>query len=198
MKSRTYELQKSKNQLSSLYHVSQTISSTLKLDDILQTILDFSIKISQASRGSIMLLDAEKHIFFIKIPFNKHEKNIDKIIFAENKNTIGWVVKNKKPLYIEDLENDKIFSKIKIIHRIIKQLSIIPIIIENEVRGIINLENTNVNTEIINLLKSFSEGAAVAINNAQLYQKIQDSYFEIIKALAQAIEAKDSILMVIL
>ena len=198
MKSRTYELQKSKNQLSSLYHVSQTISSTLKLDDILQTILDFSIKISQASRGSIMLLDAEKRIFFIKIPFNKHEKNIDKIIFAENKNTIGWVVKNKKPLYIEDLENDKIFSKIKIIHRIIKQLSIIPIIIENEVRGIINLENTNVNTEIINLLKSFSEGAAVAINNAQLYQKIQDSYFEIIKALAQAIEAKDSILMVIL
>jgi len=191
VKLRTQELQKSKNQLSTLYHVSQTISSTLKLEDILQTILDFSIKISKASRGSIMLLDTEKRIFFIKIPFNKNEKNIDKIIFAENKNTIGWVVKHKKPLYIEDLENDKQFSKIKIIRRKIKQLLIIPIIIENKVKGVINLENTNIDTEIINLLKSFSEGAAVAINNAQLYQKIQDSYFEIIKALAQAIEAKD-------
>lgn len=89
------------------------------------------------------------------------------------------------------MENDKQFSKIKIIRRKIKQLLIIPIIIEDKVKGVINLENTDINTEIINLLKSFSEGAAVAINNAQLYQKIQDSYFEIIKALAQAIEAKD-------
>jgi HD-GYP domain-containing protein (c-di-GMP phosphodiesterase class II) len=138
-----------------------------------------------------MLLDKKKRIFFIKIPHDKSEKNIDKITFAENENTIGWVVKNKKFLYIEDLENDKHFSKIKIIRRRIKQLLIIPIIVEDKVIGIINLENTSLNPDTIDLLRSFSEGAAVAINNARLYQKIQDSYFEIVKALAQAIEAKD-------
>ncbi len=188
---RTLELQKSKDQLSVLYKISRTISSTLKLDDILQTILDFSIKISGAGRGSIMLLDEKKRIFFIKIPYDKNEKNIDKITFAENENTIGWVVKNKKFLYIEDLENDKYFSKIKIIRRQIKQLLIIPIIIEEKVTGVLNLENTSLSPDTVDLLRSFSEGAAVAINNAHLYQKIQDSYFEIAKALAQAIEAKD-------
>ena len=188
---RTLELKSSKDQLSVLYQISRTINSTLKLDDILQTILDFSIKISCADRGSIMLLDKKKHIFFIKIPYDKSEKNIDKIIFTENENTIGWVVKNKKPLYIEDLESDKHFTKIKIIHRRIKQLFIIPIIVEGNVIGVINLENTSLTSETIELLKSFSEGAAVAINNAHLYQKIQESYFEIVKALAQAIEAKD-------
>lgn len=188
---RTLELKKSKDQLSVLYQISRTISSTLKLDDILQTILDFSIKISGADRGSIMLLDKKKRIFFIKIPYSKSEKNIDKITFSENENTIGWVVKNKKFLYIEDLENDKHFSKIKIILRQIKQLLIIPIIVEDKVKGVINLENTSLNPDTIDLLMSFSEGAAVAINNARLYQKIQDSYFEIAKALSQAIEAKD-------
>lgn len=188
---RTLELKKSKDQLSVLYQISRTISSTLKLDDILQTILDFSIKISGADRGSIMLLDKKKRIFFIKIPYSKSEKNIDKITFSENENTIGWVVKNKKFLYIEDLENDKHFSKIKIILRQIKQLLIIPIIVEDKVIGVINLENTSLNPDTIDLLMSFSEGAAVAINNARLYQKIQDSYFEIAKALSQAIEAKD-------
>lgn len=188
---RTRELKKSKDQLSVLYQVSRAISSTLKLDDILQTILDFSIKISGAGRGSIMLLDKKKHIFSIKIPYDKSEKNIDKITFAENENTIGWVVKNKKFLYIEDLENDKHFSKIKIIRRQIKQLLIIPIIVEDKVIGVINLENTSLGPDTIDLLRSFSEGAAVAVNNARLYQKIQDSYFEITKALAQAIEAKD-------
>ncbi len=138
-----------------------------------------------------MLLDKKKRIFFIKIPYDKSEKNIEKITFAENENTIGWVVENKKFLYIEDLENDKHFSKIKVIRRRIKQLLIIPIIIEDKVTGVINLENTSLNPDTIDLLMSFSEGAAVAINNARLYQKIQDSYFEITKALAQAIEAKD-------
>lgn len=188
---RTLELQKSKDQLSVLYKISRTISSTLKLDDILQTILDFSIKISGADRGSIMLLDKKKRIFFIKIPYDKSEINIDKINFSEDENTIGWVVKNKKFLYIEDLENDKHFSKIKIIRRRIKQLLIIPIIVESKVTGVINLENTSLDSDTIDLLRSFSEGAAVAINNASLYQKIQDNYFEIAKALAQAIEAKD-------
>lgn len=188
---RTRELKKSKDQLSVLYQVSRTISSTLKIDDILQTILDFSIKISGAGRGSIMLLDKKKRTFFIKIPYDKSEKNIDKITFAENENTIGWVVKNKKFLYIEDLENDKHFSKIEIIHRRIKQLLIIPIIVEDKVIGVINLENTSLGPDTIDLLRSFSEGAAVAVNNARLYQKIQDSYFEMTKALAQAIEAKD-------
>jgi len=188
---RTLELKKSKDQLSILYQISRTISSTLKLDDVLQTILDFSIKISGAGRGSIMLLDKKKRIFFVKIPYDKSEKNIDKITFAENKNTIGWVVKNKKFLYIEDLENDKHFSKIKIIRRRINQLLIIPIIVEDKVIGVINLENTSLSLDTIDLLRSFSEGAAVAINNARLYQKIKDSYFEIAKALAQAIEAKD-------
>jgi len=188
---RTRELKKSKDQLSVLYQIFRSISSTLKLDDILQTILDFSIKISGAGRGSIMLLDKKKRIFFIKIPYDKSEKNIDKITFAENENTIGWVVKNKKFLYIEDLENDKRFSKIKIIRRRIKQLLIIPIIVEDKVIGVINLENTSLSPDTIDLLMSFSEGAAVSINNAHLYKKIKDSYFEIVKALAQAIEAKD-------
>ncbi|GAH64456.1 unnamed protein product, partial [marine sediment metagenome] len=103
-----------------------------------------------------------------------------------------WVVKNKKHLYIKDLEKDKRFSKKEEIDYKLKQLLMVPIIIEGEVKGVINLEsNTSFTTDIINLLKSFSEQTAVAINNARLYQKIQDSYFEIVKALAQAIEAKD-------
>lgn len=191
VKLRTQELEKSKDKLSILYNISRVISSTLKLDNILKVILDFSVKISGANRGSVMLLDEKKNVFFIKIPHDRREKYIDKITFTKDESTIGWVVKNKKPLYIKDLEKDKRFSKKEIIHRRIKQLLIVPIIIEGEVKGVINLENTSLGPDKIDLLRSFSEGAAVAVNNARLYQKIQDSYFEIVKALAQAIEAKD-------
>ena len=189
---RTRELKKSKDRLFILYQISRSISSTLELDNILKVILDFSVKISGANRGSVMLLDEKKNVFFIKAAYNLSEKIIRKVTFAKDENTIGWVVKNKKPLYIKDLEKDKRFSKKEEIDYKLKQLLMVPIIIEGEVKGVINLDNnTSFTTDIINLLKSFSEQAAVAINNARLYHKIQDSYFEIVKALAQAIEAKD-------
>jgi putative nucleotidyltransferase with HDIG domain len=191
VKLRTQELEKSKNKLFILYNISRVISSTLKLDNILKVILDFSVKISGANRGSVMLLDEKKNIFSVKVAYNISEKVIRETTFAKDENTFGWVVKNKKPLYIKDLEQDKCFSKKETVDYKIKQLLMVPIIIENEVKGVINLDNASFTTDTINLLESFSEQAAVAINNARLYQKIQDSYFEIVKALAQALEAKD-------
>ncbi len=189
---RTRELKKSKNRLSILYQISRSVNSTLEVDNILKIILDFSVKISGSNRGSVMLLDEKKNVFFIKAAYNLSEKIIRNVTFSKDDNTIGWVAKNKKPLYIKDLEKDKRFSKKEEIDYKLKQLLMVPIIIEGEVKGVINLENnTSFTTDIINLLKSFSEQAAVAINNARLYHKIQDSYFEIVKALAQAIEAKD-------
>jgi len=170
----------------------RVISSTLKLDNILKVILDFSVKISGANRGSVMLLDEKKSIFSIKAAYNLSEKVIREVTFAKDENTIGWVVKNKKTLYIENLEQDKRFPKKEEVDYKVTQLLMVPIIIEGEVKGVINLDNsTSFTTDTISLLKSFSEQAAVAINNAHLYKKIQDSYFEIVKALAQAIEAKD-------
>ena len=84
-----------------------------------------------------------------------------------------WSDKLEKKIRLrtQELEKDKRFSKKEIIHRRIKQLFVIPIIIEGEVKRIINLENTSLATNTINLLKSFSEQAAVTINNARLYQK---------------------------
>ena len=189
---RTRELKKSKDRLFILYQISRSISSTLELDNILKVILDFSVKISGANRGSVMLLDEKKNTFFIKAAYNLSEKVILNVTFAKDENTIGWVAKNKKSLYIKDLEKDKRFSKKGGVDYKLNQLLIVPIIIEGEVKGVINLDNnTSFTTDTINLLKSFSEQVAVAINNAHLYQKIRDSYFEIVKALAQAIEAKD-------
>jgi len=194
VKLRTDELKKSKDQLAILYQISQAISSTLDIKDILKMILKFSVKISGANRGSVMLLDEKKNIFSIKAAYNLSEKMIREITFTKDENTIGWVVKNKKPLYIRNLEKDKRFSKKEAINYNIIQLLMVPIIIDGEVKGVINLDNIGkirFSRDIINLLRSFSEQAAVALHNAQLYQKIQDSYFEIVKALAQAIEAKD-------
>jgi len=194
VKLRTDELKKSKDQLAILYQISQAISSTLDIKDILKMILKFSVKISGANRGSVMLLDEKKNIFSIKAAYNLSEKMIREITFTKDENTIGWVVKNKKPLYIRNLEKDKRFSKKEAINYKIIQLLMVPIIIDGEVKGVINLDNfgkIKFSKNTINLLKSFSEQAAVALHNAQLYQKNQDSYFEIVKALAQAIEAKD-------
>ncbi|GAH11113.1 unnamed protein product, partial [marine sediment metagenome] len=70
---RTHELKKSKDRLFILYQISRSISSTLELNKILKVILDFSVKISGANRGSFMLLDEKKNIFTIRVAHNLSE-----------------------------------------------------------------------------------------------------------------------------
>ncbi|TFG93191.1 MAG: hypothetical protein E4G71_00855 [Candidatus Atribacteria bacterium] len=94
---RTLEVKNSKDQLSVLYQISRTINSTLKLDDILQTILDFSIKISCADRGSIMLLDKKKHIFLLKSPMIRAKKTLIRLFLPKMKILSAEWLKIKNP-----------------------------------------------------------------------------------------------------
>ena len=49
-----------KDNISKLYDVGQSISTTVALDDLLQTIIDNVIDVSRAQRGFIMLVDADQ------------------------------------------------------------------------------------------------------------------------------------------
>jgi putative nucleotidyltransferase with HDIG domain len=67
---------------------------------------------------------------------------------------------------------------------------------KEKVLGVIELNNKrgtgSFNEEDLQMLQSIANQAAVAIENANLYQEVQRSYFDTIKALVQAVEEKDN------
>ncbi len=91
-----------------------------------------------------------------------------------------WVAKNMQPLLIEDIACDFRFDaeKIKVEDdRAICSLMSVPMMIGNKAIGILRIDTPVENyfqTENIRLLSTVGDLGAVAIENAQLYEKIEE------------------------
>lgn len=91
-----------------------------------------------------------------------------------------WIAKNMHALLIEDTKNDFRFDMEKA-HtedsRIIRSLMSVPMMVGNKAIGILRLDSSRSNyflPENVRLLTTIADLGAVAIENAQLYEKIED------------------------
>ena len=91
-----------------------------------------------------------------------------------------WVVKTLHPLLVEDANTDFRFDAEKIISedgRIVRSLISAPLIVGNKTLGILRVDSLlphHFFTDDLRFLRTIGDLASVAIENAQLYQKIED------------------------
>lgn len=91
-----------------------------------------------------------------------------------------WVVKNMQALLIEDTKNDFRFDADKARTedaRVVRSLMSVPMMIGSKAIGILRLDSAQPNffhSENLRLLTTIADLGAVAIENAQLYEKIED------------------------
>ncbi len=91
-----------------------------------------------------------------------------------------WVVKTMQPLLIEDTRNDFRFDLDKIIleeYRPIRSVMSVPLIVHHKPIGILRVDcpqEKEFTTEDLRLLMTMGDVGAMAIENAQLYEKLED------------------------
>ncbi len=91
-----------------------------------------------------------------------------------------WVIKAMQPLLIEDARSDFRFDMDKIAledQRTIRSVISIPLTIHNKTLGLLRVDSPqekNFTTEDLRVLMTMGSLGAVAIENAQLYERIQD------------------------
>lgn len=90
-----------------------------------------------------------------------------------------WVVKNMQPLLIEDAHSDFRFDMDKIARedRTIGSLMSVPLLAGPKAVGILRVDSAkekHFNTDDLRLLRAVSDLGAVAIDNTQLYEKLED------------------------
>ena len=91
-----------------------------------------------------------------------------------------WVVRNLKPLLIKDTHSDFRFDMEKIgadEARDFRSLMSVPMLLEDRVIGILRLDSPKVNyfdTEDVRLLLTVGHVGAIAVENAQLYERIEE------------------------
>lgn len=194
IENKNYHLEKAVDRLRILYKISTSLTSVVDSDEIIKMIVDKSATIMKAKIASLMLVDKNSNTLFIKYSIGLRPEVLDIKVSIEN-SISGWVVREGKPLIVKNIETDERFKRVNRENYESKSLISSPVIIKGEVVGVLNVNNKidgGVFTEDeLELLNTLASQTAISLENANLYADLQKSYFDTIRALVNAIEAKD-------
>lgn len=177
----------SKNQYNLLIKISQSLTSTLNLDDILHSLLKETVSVLEADAGLLFIYDKDEDCLISKNVIGLGEE-MTNIRVQKGEGMTGKTFLQKKPLLFsktQDVEkgmSNIIPSKIEIFKSSIKQwnsegpVSAIsaPLIVKDNCIGVLTLDNFTSEKEFtftdLKLTEAIANYAAIAIENARLYE----------------------------
>lgn len=156
-----------------LYEISKAVFSTINLDELLNIIVELTMRVLRADDTSVMLFD-DKGQLYIAVSNGLSEQVRKDTRLKVGERIAGWVAESRQPLIlINGLKGDMRFEGVR---DNISSSIIIPLISGSSVLGILTANRT-VNKENFNkgdLYKAniFASLVSLALNNAQLYRRL--------------------------
>lgn len=182
-------------ELSTLFEVGKTISSTLDLERCLTLILEVSVRIMDASICSLRLL-GEKHDIVLSASYG-----LSKICFKgksaleRRKSIAQQAMRERKPIIISDVRHDQEYIHPDyVIKERVSSLVCMPLVARGNDIGVLTVYSTQTrkfSKDQINLLAALADQAAIAVANAKLHEEVHQTFLNTVKSLAAAVEAKD-------
>lgn len=175
----TYEQLRLKARLfESLVSVSQTINSTLSLDDALTVITRESCVLMEAKMSSLLMLDDSRQWLELRASYGAGEEYINKPKVSLDESLVGIVVRRKKPMQVENVQVSSRYQNIVIARQegLVSLLSV-PLVFSGQAIGALNVytgKPHSFSNEEITILAALAELSAVAIEKARLYERIVD------------------------
>lgn len=160
-------------ELSTLYEVGKAISSELNFRKLQNMILELVVKVIKADKGSLMLLDDAEKILSIGVAVGLSEEIARETKMEIGQSIAGWVVRNKVPLFIKNVETDEVFKSIKTQNVRTGTLMCMPLIAKEKILGTLNVSKAEAESfteRDFELFKNLANQAAIAIDNARLYR----------------------------
>lgn len=181
--------EKSKEIASTLCEVGKILNFVFDFNVLLNLLMDLALKILRARRGFIMLYDEASNKLKVKVARNMGGE-LDPTKTTGISQTIAWqTFKTGKVITTEDAARDERFkTQESVISYAIGAVICAPLISKDKGNiGAIYLDNSVTQKKFyegdIEFMRSFANQAAIAIENAQLYEKIKEE--EKIKARLQ-------------
>ncbi len=184
------------DEISVLFEISQSISSTLVLDEVLDSIVNFSMEMMNALRCELRLLDPTGELLEVRASRGLSKSFLASTAIRVGEGLIGSCFSQRLPISVVDARKDprtKYTSMVK--REKLAGLLAVPIMQRGRPIGVITIYTSkprDFSQDEIDLLSTFASQASIAIENARLYASMKEQYLSMVMALAAAIEAKDS------
>ncbi len=164
----------SSDRLALLYRLSQTFNSSLDLDEVLNLVMDEVIAVTGAERGFVMLREADGRLVF-RVARGIDRRTIDDPQFQISRSVVERVAREGQPILTSDAQADDRFSMRESVMVLgLRSILCVPLKVKDQVSGVVYVDNRlqiGIFTEAdLELLTAIASSAAIAIENARLYQ----------------------------
>lgn len=162
------------DRLALLYRLSQTFNSTLDLDEVLNRVMDEVIAATRAERGFVMLREPDGRLTF-RVARGLDQKIIEAPQFQISRSLVERVAYEGRPILTSDARQDTRFSmRQSVISMGLRSILCVPLLTREQVTGVVYVDNRHqvgIFTQAdLDLLVAIAASAAMAIENARLYQ----------------------------
>ncbi|MBI5186362.1 MAG: zinc-ribbon domain-containing protein [Nitrospinae bacterium] len=172
------DLESSIKEMETLVNICKAITSILDMDELLNMIMDNVINVMNAERGFLMLKDDATGDLMVKVARNMESEMKDQRLHTISSSITSKVASEKKPVLTTDAKSDERFSQqASVMGYGLRSLLCVPLMVKEKVLGVIYIDNRMLagafNERSVDLLMTFSSQAAIAIENAKLYNNVQ-------------------------
>lgn len=173
------QLSLSQREMATLAEVGKAINSIMETETLLDLIMDMAIKVMNAERGFLMLKDAETGELAIEVARNMEAELRDAAQRTISSNISIQVATEGRPVIATDALTDKRFKDIRsVMDHNVRSLLCVPLKLKSgEIIGVIyvdhHLRTCAFTDDSLEFLTSFANQAAIAIENARLYENVR-------------------------
>jgi sigma-B regulation protein RsbU (phosphoserine phosphatase) len=162
------------DRLTLLLHLTQAFNSSLNLDEVLDRVIDEVITAVHAERGFVMLRENDGRLTF-RTARGLDQSTIDTPRFQVSRSVVESVAADGQPVLTNDAMSDSRFSGRESVMMLgLRSILCAPLRVQDKIIGAIYVDNrlqAGIFTrEDLDLLSAIASSAAIAVENARLYQ----------------------------
>ena len=179
-----------------LMEINITLNSTLELAQVLDLIIANAVEMLECEAGSILLCNKEQTCLLFSASTSAASQTLAQIQIPLTDSLAGTIFSKNVPLVVNNVDKDirHNASVAAQIHFQTHSLLGVPMRIQDRVIGVLealNKKRGKFTAEDVKILTAIASQAAVAIENAQLVEALQESYESTLEGWAAALDLRD-------
>ncbi len=169
-----------RDELAALFNISRAIGSSLDLTEVLNDVMDQIISLTGAERSFLMLLNPDTGELEFRTARNMDRETIDSFSFEISRSIVNQVAASGEPIVTTNAQMDPRFkAQESVIGYNLRSILCVPLRARGKITGVVYADNRILASLFSDsdrdLLAAFANQAAVAIENARLFESVSNA-----------------------
>ena len=168
----TEGLERRLEELETIARIGRTVTAMLDLDEVLTTVVDAAVRLTDAEEGSLLLLDDESRELTMRASKNFDEEFARTFRLRVQDSLAGQVIASGEPFLLEQTTPQKIKTSY-----LVHSLLYVPMESRGKFIGVLGVDNRtagrSLTREDVAVMMAMANYASIAIENAQLYNRTE-------------------------